>query len=124
MFVGNWTHATMKNVKKWKFDLYLLSQSTFRFYNIYLIMCEICNKNISNENYKKLWNCLFKMKNGIQLFLEKGSLLQLKGTFVWQRDTWIIRRAGGGRILANLKLSLTHLVQIKKNFFFSKKGHF
>ena len=60
-----------QNVKKWKFDLYLFSRSTFRFYNICLILCEACDKYLNEE-----LNSLFKMKNRIKLFLEKGSLLQ------------------------------------------------
>ena len=30
-------------------------------------MCELFDKNISNEKYEKVRNCLFKMKNGIKL---------------------------------------------------------
>ena len=80
-----------ENVKKWKFDLYLFSQSLFRFHNIYLV-CEICDKNVSNEKHEELRNYLFKMKNWIKLYLEKGSSLQLKGTFAWQKSTWIFKK--------------------------------
>ena len=38
------------------------------------------------------------MKNRIKLFLEKGSLLQWKGTFVWQKSAWIIQK---GRYKSN-----------------------
>ena len=39
-------------------------------------MCEKFDKNISNEKYEKLRNRLFKIKNWIKLFMEKGSTLQ------------------------------------------------
>ena len=64
MFLENLTHVILgKRETVGKCDLYLLSQSTFRIYNIYLVMCEICDKNTSDKKYEKLRNCLFKMKN-------------------------------------------------------------
>ena len=41
-------------------------------------MCEICDKNISNEKYEKLRNHLFKMTTRIKLSLE-SLLASIKG---------------------------------------------
>ena len=53
-----------ERVKKW----------TSGFISIYLIMYEIWDKNISNEEYEKLRNSLFKIKNWIKLFLKIAPL--------------------------------------------------
>ena len=47
---------------------FLFSRSTLRFYGIYLIVCEICDKNNSNEKNEKLINCLFRIVHKNQIF--------------------------------------------------------
>ena len=36
------------------------------------LVCKKCDKNISNENYAKLRNCLSKMKELDQIVLQEG----------------------------------------------------
>ena len=61
------------------------------------------------------------MKNRIKLFLEKGSLLQWKGTFVWQKSAWIIQK---GRYKSNspkLDVVFDTFDSNQENLFFLKK---
>ena len=97
---------------------FLFSRSRFRFYSIYLIMCKICDKNISNQKYGKLRNCLFKMKNWIKLFLKRPLCLNKRTSLFGKRAPGLFRRTDGDRIPPNWRLFLTLLVQIKKSVFF------
>ena len=100
---------------------FLFSRSRFRFYSIYLIMCKICDKNISNQKYGKLRNCLFKMKNWIKLFLKKPLCLNKRTSLFGKRAPGLFRRTDGDRIPPNWRLFLTLLVQIKKSVFLTKR---
>ena len=98
---------------------------TFRLYSIYDIMCEICDKNISNEKYENLRNCLCKTKNWIKLFLKKGPSLQQKGTFVWQKCSWIgLSRKAVGSLFPQLEVVFDTFVSNQEKVFFFKKGTF
>ena len=54
------------------------------------------------QKYKKLRNCL--MTSWIILFLKKASLLQQKGTFVWQNALVLSRWDDGGPIHPKMAL--------------------
>ena len=92
------------------------------FYNIYLIMhhtsssrCEIYVKSISNKNYEKWRNCLFKMKRlNSKLLLEKGFGKEVP-LFEWTLGKF--RKVGEAKP-PNQKLFLILLIQIKKKEFF------
>ena len=81
-------------------------------------MCEICDKNISNEKYEKLRKCLFKIKTRVKLFLKwlltliKGHLCLRKRHLDYQEGQMDVES------LPNSKLFLILLVQIEKNVFF------
>ena len=45
------------------------------------LVCEKCEKNISNRNYSKLRNYLFKMKELDQIILQGGLFTSNKGHF-------------------------------------------
>ena len=82
-------------------------------------MCEICDRNISNEKYDKLRNCLFKMKTRIKLFLEWLLAYLFKRAYLFEKMTLgLSRRQMNVESLPNSKLFLILLVQIEKNVFF------
>ena len=81
-------------------------------------MYETCDKNISNEEYENLRNCLCKTKNWIKFFLKKGPSLQQKGTLVWQKCSRIIQKSSWK------SNSPTRSCFWQVSFFFFKKGTF
>ena len=85
-------------------------------------MCEICDKNISNEKYEKLRKCLFKIKTRVKLFLKwlltliKGHLCLRKRHLDYQEGQMDVES------LPNSKLFLILLVQIENKCFFRNNG--
>ena len=102
--------------------IFLFSRSTFRFYSLYLIMCEICNKKYFK---RKIWKIkILFTKNEMNKSCSWKMVLHFnkRAPFFNKRTLGLSRRVRAGRIPSNCKLFFTLLIQIKD--FFSKKALF
>ena len=60
------------------------------------MICEKCDKNISNGNYAKLRNYLSKMEKFDQIITQKGFLVSIKGHFCLTKGHLDNPEEGGG----------------------------